>query len=579
MDNQAFEETEVEKGPCSSKYKEEYLKMENSEVCDHGWAWFVAFGAFISRFIVTGINVKSMGMNISHFRKFVSSPFFSIIGTKISMRTLTAFGSCLLCAAHIGIYFSPNIEMVIVSFGVIGGAASGLSTFFSVVMISLYFDKRRSLANSINYLGSSLGSLIFPLALESLYKSYGGREEKVPKWHKKCRSWYINEQNYTSLALKKQGKSLDAVKVEETGTSKSPRCATRPAVPAFFSKKQCVICGKEYYKSRKLTLKVTTKKREAAITEKAKSLKQDELLRRIERVGHDMVANDICYHKECMDRFMSIKPKKGKSVEEVVYDKTKLKELGLDEFWMKTQQDSHLPIHKIANTLDADLCRALPLIHSLSGRDITSYPFFIGKTTWLQKSKTVPLDYIASYAEAEDDYSLTEDVIDQARQLFIAVYSSSSNELSQFDSLAELRAHKFLKSNATDLKRLPSTEDAFLLHLERSAYACIIDKTAHIANPVIPEPTEYGWISEGDNMIPHQMRNPSWPADAAKATNCSCKKGCQRSCSCSKASRRCNIDCLCRGHPDTCKRARLQELENESSDEESSGSSEGDLED
>ncbi|KAG1686778.1 hypothetical protein GQR58_008588 [Nymphon striatum] len=138
--------------------------------------------------------------------------------------------------------------------------------------------------------------------------------------------------------------------------------------------------------------------------------------------------------------------------------------------------------------------------------------------------------------------------------------------------------------NATDLKRLPSTEDAFLLHLERSAYACIIDKTAHIANPVIPEPTEYGWISEGDNMIPHQMRNPSWPADAAKATNCSCKKECQRNCSCSNASRRCNIGCLCRGHPDTCKRARLQEeleqeLENESSDEESSGSSEGELED
>ncbi|KAG1668553.1 Protein smg8 [Nymphon striatum] len=243
----------------------------------------------------------------------------------------------------------------------------------------------------------------------------------------------------------------------------------------------------------------------------------------------------------------------------VYYYKTKLKKLGLDEFWMKTQQDSYLPIHKIANTLDADLCRALPLIHSLSGRDITSHPFFIGKTTWLQKSKTVPLDYIASYAGAEDDYSLTKDVIDQARQLFIA-------------------------SNATDLKRLPSTEDAFLLHLERSAYACIIDKTAHIANPVIPEPTEYGWISEGDNMIPHQMRNPSWPADAAKATNCSCKKGCQKNCSCSNASRRCNIGCLCRGHPDTCKRARLQEeleqeLENESSDEESSGSSEGELED
>lgn len=41
--------------------------------------------------------------------------------------------------------------------------------------------------------------------------------------------------------------------------------------------------------------------------------------------GHDMVANDICYHKKCMYRFQAQKPRKGKSVEEVVYDKVFLK--------------------------------------------------------------------------------------------------------------------------------------------------------------------------------------------------------------------------------------------------------------
>ena len=146
----------------------------------------------------------------------------------------------------------------------------------------------------------------------------------------------------------------------------------------------------------------------------------------------------------------------------VYYYKTKLQELGLEELWMKTQQDSYLPIHQIATALDADLCRALPLIHSLSGRDITSYPFFTGKTTWLQRSKTVPLDHLANFAEADGNYSLTGDVIDQARQLFIAVYSTSY-EISRFVSLAELRAHKFLNRNTTDLKRLPPIEDVFLL--------------------------------------------------------------------------------------------------------------------
>ncbi len=131
----------------------------------------------------------------------------------------------------------------------------------------------------------------------------------------------------------------------------------------------------------------------------------------------------------------------------VYYYKTKLQEMELKELWMRMQQDSYLPIHDIATRLDASICQALPFIHSLSGRDITSYPFFIGKTTCF--NKTVLLDHLASFAEGNHQI-LTEDTIKQARQLFIAVYSSS-DEISRFNSLAELRAHKFLKNDTIDL--------------------------------------------------------------------------------------------------------------------------------
>ena len=184
----------------------------------------------------------------------------------------------------------------------------------------------------------------------------------------------------------------------------------------------------------------------------------------------------------------------------------------------------------------------------------------------------MPLNYLSSFAES--DNKLTADVIDQARQLFMAVYSSSY-ETSKFTNLAELRAHKFLKSGGVDLKRLPPTEDAFRLHLERAAYACIVDKTAHKQIPVLPDPQEYGWNIAGNVFVPRPMRNDSWPKDVFKGTSCLCRKGCQKNCGCSKSSRLCNIGCLCRGNVDTCSRAKLQkELETElasecdSSDEE-----------
>lgn len=83
-------------------------------------------------------------------------------------------------------------------------------------------------------------------------------------------------------------------------------------------------CGKEYYISKQPTLKIATKTREKTIIEKANELKEQEdcVLYRITQAGYDMVANDICYHKECMDKFMNITPKKGRSVEQIVYEKT-----------------------------------------------------------------------------------------------------------------------------------------------------------------------------------------------------------------------------------------------------------------
>jgi len=62
----------------------------------------------------------------------------------------------------------------------------------------------------------------------------------------------------------------------------------------------------------------------------------------------------------------------------------------LPELWVRTAAETYLPIHQMAKALRPK-CRTLPFIHSLSGRDTTSYPFFTGKKTWLNCSYSIDI--------------------------------------------------------------------------------------------------------------------------------------------------------------------------------------------
>jgi len=59
-------------------------------------------------------------------------------------------------------------------------------------------------------------------------------------------------------------------------------------------------------------------------------------------------------------------------------------------------------------------------------------------------------------AEGQNSYQITSDLINQARQLVIAVYTNRSGSFEDCD-LAKLRAYKFLNNRSTMLKLLPPT--------------------------------------------------------------------------------------------------------------------------
>ena len=136
--------------------------------------------------------------------------------------------------------------------------------------------------------------------------------------------------------------------------------------------------------------------------------------------------------------------------------------------------------------------------------------------------------------------------------------------------LAPLRAHKFLNNRSILLILLPPTEDAFMLHTKRAALATIIDKSAHLRQPVLPPNfEEFSWDVVEDQYIPRKSTQPSWPQQMKKSIACRCTKGCNRNCTCSRKGVPCYIGCQCTGTVEKCSQARyMAQFDQESSSEE-----------
>lgn len=66
--------------------------------------------------------------------------------------------------------------------------------------------------------------------------------------------------------------------------------------------------------------KVTTDNIQEAIINHARQLKRDDILHRLVGAGHDLIANDICYHAQCMNAFKATRVPASKTERPNLYD-------------------------------------------------------------------------------------------------------------------------------------------------------------------------------------------------------------------------------------------------------------------
>ena len=212
----------------------------------------------------------------------------------------------------------------------------------------------------------------------------------------------------------------------------------------------------------------------------------------------------------------------------VYYASTLLRDL--PELWVRTARDTYLPIHDIAAALGPASCRALPFIHSLSGRDTTSYPYFTGKKTWIKSSMQIDIPALEDFADGyQGPARITSQVVKQAKELVVSVYANKGDMFEGAD-LGMLRVHTFLNNKSTLLKLLPPTESAYEQHIKRVALATAIDKSAHICKPNVEPYEDYGWTVDNGNLMPVQSTRQAWPQQMMNTISCGCTKGCSRNC-------------------------------------------------
>ncbi|KJH47344.1 transporter, major facilitator family protein [Dictyocaulus viviparus] len=163
---------------------------------DGGWGWVVVLGSFFIHVFADGF-VYSFGVLVEVLMKefksdntvsamiislltgltLGSGPLASAITNKYGCRTTAIIGSFIAstgyrCAAS---YFATAMWHIVLSVGVIMGVGFGLMYCPAIVIVTMYFEKRRSLATGIAVAGAGVGTVLFSPINEYIISHHGWR--------------------------------------------------------------------------------------------------------------------------------------------------------------------------------------------------------------------------------------------------------------------------------------------------------------------------------------------------------------------------------------------------------------------
>ncbi|XP_074658123.1 monocarboxylate transporter 12-like [Tubulanus polymorphus] len=159
---------------------------------DKGWGWMIVLAAFVFRIFSYGLTT-SAGMIYVVFKEefqqssgstaivsslisasgYLSGPVSGIMCDRLGYRIVTIISGIAAGTGLILSAFAPNIQWLILTYGLISGIGFGLGYVPSSVVCAFYFEKKQNLAMGLASCGGGVGSFIFPPFLQLLLNTYG----------------------------------------------------------------------------------------------------------------------------------------------------------------------------------------------------------------------------------------------------------------------------------------------------------------------------------------------------------------------------------------------------------------------
>lgn len=105
--------------------------------------------------------------------RMLFGPLASALCNRFSCRTVVMAGGVVLCAGVLISAFAPSLEFLYFSYSFIGGVGRAFIYTPAVVIVALYFERRRGTASGIANAGIGSGTFIAPPVVEILFRDFG----------------------------------------------------------------------------------------------------------------------------------------------------------------------------------------------------------------------------------------------------------------------------------------------------------------------------------------------------------------------------------------------------------------------
>ncbi|KAL1494287.1 hypothetical protein ABEB36_009910 [Hypothenemus hampei] len=176
------------------KKREDEEESESPPPPDGGWGWMVVFGSFMIHVITDGVTY-SFGIFYDEFLDYFkegkaltswilsilvgvtlcSGPISSSLVNRWGCRAVTIAGAILASVCMVVSFWAQNVITLCITIGIGAGFGFGLIYLPAIVSVTMYFEKKRSLATGIAVCGSGFGTFIFAPIISKLLSEYGWR--------------------------------------------------------------------------------------------------------------------------------------------------------------------------------------------------------------------------------------------------------------------------------------------------------------------------------------------------------------------------------------------------------------------